>query len=96
MKEIYYITVRRCKEGRPRGILCDIRGCGYPSDEPHTEKEMIEKLGHFVLVLNPKSEKYTEEQYKSMNRWLPLGEFKNQIGIGYEKYSEGREDEAKR
>lgn len=77
----YFITVDWCNEGN-RGIFCDRNGKAFPKDnEPHTEEEMSEVLDLFEIVLNPKSEPFTEEEFKKYRRFKPLAEYSNQYGI---------------
>jgi len=79
----YFLTVQWCKSG-PRGVLCDRDGIGYwRRRRPHTEEEMNKKLGHFWVILDPKSEPYTFDMFKKLNKWKPLAEYRNEIGIAY-------------
>lgn len=79
----YFLTVDWCNKGK-RGIFTDKKGNGFFKDEsPHTEREMVEILGHFALILNPKSELFTETQCQK-RQWIPLAEYKNEYGIAIE------------
>lgn len=82
-EEKYFVTVDRCGQGK-RGIFCDRNGNGFFKEAPHTMEEMIEILGPFFLVLNPKSELFTENDLKKFTKWIPLAEYKNQYGISVE------------
>jgi hypothetical protein len=76
----YFITVERCNDGK-RGIFCDKQGIGFLQDTQHTTEEMNKLLGLFFLILNPKSEPFTENEIKKFSRWIPLAEYKNNYGI---------------
>ena len=76
----YFITVERCNDGK-RGIFCDRQGIGFPQDTQHTTEEMNKLLGLFFLILNPKSEPFTENEIKKFSRWIPLAEYKNNYGV---------------
>lgn len=76
----YFITVERCNNGK-RGIFCNKQGIGFPKDIQHTEEEMNNLLGAFFLILNPKSEPFTENEIKKFTRWIPLAEYQNHYGI---------------
>jgi len=81
----YFLTVDWCNKGQ-RGIFCDKEGKGFWKDnELHTAKEMQDILGLFFVILNPKSEPFTEEQIKQFNTFRPLAEYKNQFGIAIKK-----------
>lgn len=80
LEEKYFITVDWCDKGK-RGIFCNREGTGFSKETQHTEKEMIEILGPFFLVLNPKSELLTEYELKKFTKWIPLAEYKKQYGI---------------
>ena len=84
-KEIkYFITVDWCNQGK-RGIFCGKNGIGYWEKRPHTKEEMQKILGVFDLILNPKSEPFTEERLVKTKRWVPLAEYSYQYGIAIEK-----------
>jgi len=76
----YFITVDWCNKGK-RGIFSNRAGTGYWQEQPHTYEEMYEILGHFAIILNPKSEPFTEEELKETRKWIPLAEYKDQFGI---------------
>ena len=77
----YFLTVDWCNQGK-RGIFTDKQGIGFFKDEsPHTKREMVEILGCFAIILNPKSELYTETQCQKNLRWIPLAEYQHQYGI---------------
>ena len=42
---------------------------------------MNKLLGLFFLILNPKSEPFTENEIKKFSRWIPLAEYKNNYGV---------------
>ena len=75
----YFITVDWCNQGK-RGVFCSIDGIGYWKKIPHTEREMRKVLGHFWMILNPKSEAFTEKELEN-RRWVPLPEYRNEYGI---------------
>ena len=79
----YFITAAYC--GGPRGIFCDQQGRGaMPRDDgPHTEDRMYETLGHFALILDPKSESFTERTIRPNHRFHALAEYSHQWGIAY-------------
>jgi hypothetical protein len=78
---IYFITVEWCSDGH-RGIFCSRGGACFRQDgEPHTQEEMDRCLGPFTLILNPKSEPFTEEEVAEFTLFRPLAEYKNQYGI---------------
>lgn len=79
-EEKYFVTVDRCNQGK-RGIFCDRKGGSFIKETPHTAKEMNDILGPFFLVLNPKSEMFTEDDFKKFTKWIPLAEYKNNYGI---------------
>lgn len=84
MSEIhYFITVDWCNKGK-RGIFCNKQGTGYWKTSEHTKEEMFEVLGSFAMILDPKSEPYTEEEFKKLNKWIPLAEYTHQYGIAVE------------
>ena len=76
----YFLTVEWCKNGK-RGIFAGIDGLGFNKDTEHTWDEMTEILGPFFMILDPKSEPFTEEQIKEFNLFIPLAEYKGQYGI---------------
>jgi len=81
MNERYFLTVDWCNKGQ-RGVFCGKDGTGFFKEgKPHTEQEMMDILDTFYIILNPKSEKFSEEEIKQYNRWRPLAEYKNQYGI---------------
>lgn len=79
----YFITVEYCNNGK-RGILCDKQGDAFPKDTPHTIEEMNKYLGVFFVILNPKSEPFTETELKKFNKWRPLAEYEHHYGIATE------------
>ena len=79
----FFITVDRCNQGR-RGLFTDRQGRGFIKDTPHTTEEMQETLGLFTIVLNPKSEPFTEDDLKRYTKWIPLAEYKREYGIAVE------------
>ena len=81
-KPKYFLTVQRCSRG-PRGILCDNHAAGYWKESQHTFEEMVELLGAFTIIFDPKSELFTEKDLKKTRTWHPLAEFKHQLGIAY-------------
>ena len=76
----YFLTVDRCNQGR-RGLFTDRQGHGFIKDTPHTDEEMHDILDLFYIVLNPKSEPFTENDLKKFNKWIPLAEYKREYGI---------------
>ncbi len=84
MKEKYFVTVDWCNKGK-RGIFCDKQGNGFLKKKQHTEEEMRKILGHFWVILNPKSELFTEEKVKKYRKWIPLAEYQNEYGIAIEE-----------
>ncbi len=76
----YFITVDWCNKGK-RGIFCNKKGTGFWKSREHTWEEILEVLGPFAVILNPKSEPFTEEEFKKQRRWIPLAEYKHQYGI---------------
>lgn len=78
----YFITVDWCNKGK-RGLFCNKQGVGYWKDTPHTMDEMKRILGAFWLILNPKSEPFTEEQMKN-RKWFALAEYSYVYGIAVE------------
>jgi hypothetical protein len=87
-KKKYFVTVdwcdNWCDKGK-RGIFCNRDGTGFFKDIQHTEKEMRELLGLFFLILNPKSEPFTENELKRFTKWKPLAEYQHQYGIAIEE-----------
>lgn len=79
----YFLTVDRCNQGR-RGLFCDRTGASFIKDTPHTDEEMHEILGLFHIVLNPKSELFTENDLKRFTKWIPLAEYHYGYGIAVE------------
>ena len=78
---IYLVTVEWCSDEH-RGIFCSRDGACFRKDgEPHTQEEMDDGLGPFTLILNPKSEPFTEEEVAEFTLFRPLAEYKNQYGI---------------
>lgn len=80
----YFITVDRCNIGK-RGIFCNNKGDCYKKESQHTYKEMADILGCFHIILNPKSEPFTENDIKKYNKWIPLQEYTNHYGIAIKK-----------
>jgi len=80
MESQYFLTVERCQNGH-RGIFCDKKGGAFISQTQHTDLEMDEILGIFSIVLNPKSEAFTEDELKGFSRFVPLGEYSMKYGI---------------
>lgn len=77
----YFLTVEWCRDGH-RGIFCDKNGRGFREDDtPHTEEEMHAILGPFLIILDPKSEPFTEEELAEHTWFRPLAEYHNQYGI---------------
>jgi len=77
----YWLTVDWCNENK-RGIFCDRQGSGFwKDDEPHTNKEMVDILGAFFIILSPKSEPHNEVELKQFNRYRSLAEYTHQYGI---------------
>ena len=82
----YFITVEWCSNGQ-RGIFCSSRGVPSRKDgEPHTQEEMDTVLGPFTLILNPKSELFTEEEIAKFTYFRPLAEYTNQYGIALREH----------
>ncbi len=87
MNTKYFITVSWC--GGPRGILCQKpepypnqhHSLAFPKDTPHTSQEMRSILKPFTVILDPKSEPFTEETIKSFSHFVPLAEYGRQFGI---------------
>ena len=82
-EEKYFVTVDWCNKGK-RGIFCDRKGNGFWKNSKHTEEEIHEILDTFALILNPKSEIFTEEQLKKYGKWIPLAEYNHEYGIAIE------------
>jgi hypothetical protein len=82
-KKRYFITVDRCNTGK-RGLLCNRDGESFSKETPHTEEEMNKYLGAFFIILNPKSEPFTETELRKFNKWKPLAEYQNHYGIATE------------
>jgi len=78
---IYLVTVEWCSDEH-RGIFCNVEGqCFRKDGEPHTQEEMDSCLGPFTLILNPKSEPFTEEEVAQYTHFRPLAEYSNEYGI---------------
>ena len=80
MTKRYFITVDWCNKGQ-RGIFCDKEGCPFSQEKAHTDDEMNEILGHFWMILSPKSESLSGTEIKEYSLWRGLAEYKNQYGI---------------
>jgi len=76
----YFLTVQWCCSGQ-RGPFVNDKGTGYSSETPHTREEMDDILGPFWMILNPKSEPFTEEELSKYTKFHPLAEYKNAFGI---------------
>lgn len=83
MGKKYFMTVDWCNNGK-RGIFCHREGMGFQKNTPHTRDEMFKILGIFDIILNPKSEPFTEEQLKN-RKWIPLAEYQNEYGIAFKE-----------
>jgi len=80
-KQECFMTVDWCNEGR-RGILCDAQGhAAHRADRPFTIEEMMDALGPFGTILNPRNILLTESQLKAYNHWTSLEEFLDEWGI---------------
>ena len=76
----YFLTVDWCSKGN-RGIFCNKNGNSFSKETEHTEDEMWEILDAFSMILNPKSEPFTEAEIKLHKRFVPLAEYSNQYGV---------------
>jgi len=76
----WFITVDYCKEGH-RGIFCSRDGSTPVQDHEHTYEELWEALDCFYLILDPKSEAFTEKEAHEYHLWTPLPEYMNVWGI---------------
>ena len=76
----YFLTVSWCNSGW-RGPFVNRQGTGYSSEEPHTRDEMDDILGPFSMILNPKSEPFTEKDLERYTIFHPLAEYQNAFGI---------------
>lgn len=77
----YFMTVEWCSDGY-RGIFCHRDGIPSRKDgEPHTQEEMDTILGPFTIILDPRSEPFTEEEIAEYTYFRPLAEYSNQYGI---------------
>ena len=76
----YFLTVDWCNKDN-RGVFCSTDGNPFSKEEAHTEDEMAEILGHFEIILNPKSEPFTQEELAKYHRFVPLAEYTNQYGV---------------
>jgi len=74
------MTVEWCNSGK-RGVFCDTYGKPFSQEQPHTDNEMREILGHFWMILSPKSEPFSQSELKRFNQFRPLPEYTNQYGI---------------
>lgn len=83
----YFITVDRCNQGK-RGIFCGRDGIGFSKETSHTTEEMNAILDLFFIVLNPKSEPFTEDELKKFTKWIPLAEYKKEYGIAIKEVNE--------
>ena len=85
----YFITVEHCSNGK-RGIICDGNGVGFRKtmkDGPHTGFEMCKILGLFWIILEPKSELFSESEAKEYCWWVPLAEYSHVLGIALKEDS---------
>ena len=80
MDKRFFITVDWCNSGN-RGIFCDDTGLPFSKEISHTQDEMLDILGPFWMILNPKSEQFSEEEIKEFNIFRPLAEYTNKYGI---------------
>ena len=80
MKKRYFITVDWCNKGQ-RGIFCSQKGETISKEQPHSQDELNKYLDLFYIILNPKSESFTEEEVKMYNNFRPLAEYKGMFGI---------------
>jgi hypothetical protein len=81
----YFITVEWCSDEH-RGIFCSRDGaCFHKHGEPHTQEEMDNCLGLFTLILNPRSEPFTEEEVAEYTCFRPLAEYSNRYGIALKR-----------
>lgn len=88
--KVYFLTVEWCDNGR-RGVFCSETGVAYRKDnEPHTDAEMMEILGLFWVILDPRSEEISRvELEESYTRFIPLAEYSNRWGIAVKPPTEG-------
>jgi len=88
MSSKYIMTVDWCNKGH-RGIFSDRDGnCNWKPEGPHTQDEMERILGLFSLILNPKSELFTEDELKQYHLFYPLAEYMDEYGIVCKKVVE--------
>ena len=80
METRYFLTVDWCNKGN-RGVFCSAGGSPFSKESTHTKEEMIEILGVFEMILNPKSEPFTPEELKEYHRYRPLAEYTNHYGV---------------
>jgi len=78
--ERYFLTVDWCGKGN-RGIFCNANGNSFSKETQHTKDEMWEILGAFSMILNPKSELFSEDEVAKHNQFYPLAEYSNQYGV---------------
>ena len=76
----YFLTVKWCNSGF-RGPFVSRQGAGYSSEVPHTRDEMDDILGPFSMILNPKSEPFTEAEVSKFTVFHPLAEYQQAFGI---------------
>lgn len=84
MKKRYFLTIEWCSN-KKRGVFCSADGLSFSSEKQHTQEEMAEILGHFEIVLSPKSELFSQSELKEFNQYKPLAEYSNQYGIAIKK-----------
>jgi len=81
MIERFFVTVDWCNKGN-RGVFASKKGNAFGKDEgPHTAREMEEILDCFHVILNPKSEPFTEDEIATYRRFVPLAEYTNEYGV---------------
>ena len=76
----FFLTVEWCGNGH-RGILCETGGGAFSKESQHSQEDIIEPLGRFWMILNPKSEQFSEEEIKEFTKFVSLAEYKHQYGI---------------
>ena len=81
-KTRWFLTADFCKQGR-RGVFCNSGGQPCVSDAQHTEDEMDEAFGPFVVLMNAQSVELGEAELAKYTRWEPLAEYSNVWGLAY-------------
>ena len=78
----WFLTADFLSKGK-RGVFCSRTGQSPVSDTQHSDAEIQEAFGPFVVLMNAQSVEMNEAELSEYTTWVPLEEYKCQWGLAY-------------